>query len=287
MQLGVLSLADIQADAHGGSAPTASQRLDDIIAYGILADRLGLDVFGLGEHHTPAFAVSSPAVVLAAMAQDFAALDLISHGRAEIAAGRSAFTEPFALFGEDTANYDALFAEKLDLLLRLRASDHVTWSGRFRPALRDAAIAPRAFVPELPVWVGVGGTPASPERIRVGITSHFYIAEDERAARQTIFPYYRQYLAPKTPGSRGFVVDRASLDALAARGGALMIGSPEQIIEKILDLHAVLGADRFLGQIDFGGLPRHRKEPKAILVNVGLLVLLVFVAYGRIFVAPF
>jgi len=178
MELGILSLSDLQANPRTGRPFDAGQRIDEIIGYAVLADRLGLDAFGLGEHHGLEFAVSSPAVVLSAIAartsairlasavtvlsvldpvrvyQDFATVDLISHGRAEIIAGRSAFTEPFELFGADLSDYDALFTEKLDLLLRLRDQPRVTWSGRFRPPLKDAPISPRAYQPRLPVWAG-------------------------------------------------------------------------------------------------------------------------------------
>ena len=178
-ELGVRSLSDLQTDPATGAPFDAEQRLAEIVSDAEHADRLGPDAFALGEHHTLDFAVSSPAVVLAAIAarthrirlssavsvllvldpvrvyQDFATLDLLSHGRAEIIAGRSAFTEPFAIVGQSLADYDALFPEKLDLLLRLRADDHVTWAGtwagRFRPPLHDASIAPRASQPLLPV----------------------------------------------------------------------------------------------------------------------------------------
>ena len=190
MDLGIRSLGDIRANPETGRPFPAARRLDEIVGYAALADQLSLDIFGLGEHHSLDFAVSSPAVVLAAVAarttairlasavtvlsvldpvrvyQDFATLALLSHGRAEITAGRSAFTEPFALFGARLEDYDALCAEKLDLL-RLRAEERVTWSGRFRPPLADAPIAPRV---RLPVWVGVGGTPESAERAgRLGL----------------------------------------------------------------------------------------------------------------------
>src|SRR3954470_7493036 len=188
MELGILSLSDLQTSLDTSQPVSALERTDDIIGYAVLADKLGLDLFALGEHHTLDFAVSSPAVVLAAIAartqrirltsavtvlsvldpvrvyQDFAQLDLISHGRSEVIAGRSAFVEPFALFGANPADYDALFAEKLDLLLHLSRASHVTWTGRFRPSLTDAPIAPRAYQHVLPVWVGVGGTPTSAER---------------------------------------------------------------------------------------------------------------------------
>lgn len=317
IELGVLSLSDLQRNLDTGATANAADRIDEIIDYGMLAERHGLDVFALGEHHTLDFAVSSRAVVLAAIAartqrirltsavtvlsvldpvrvyQDFAQLDLISHGRAEVIAGRSAFVEPFALFGANPADYDALFSEKLDLLLELGRSSHVTWSGRFRPPLSTAPIAPRAYQHTLPVWAGVGGTPASaeragrlglpmvlgyiggplaragqavdvyrqageiaghPEKLRVGISTHFYAGENAADARE-VFPYYHEYLRPKTPGGRGWVVDRASFDAGTAPGQALMIGSSGELVEKILEADRVLGGiDRFYGQVDWGGL---------------------------------
>jgi alkanesulfonate monooxygenase SsuD/methylene tetrahydromethanopterin reductase-like flavin-dependent oxidoreductase (luciferase family) len=318
LELGILSLSDIQTNPETGGPFPAVQRIDEIIGYAALADRLGLDVFGLGEHHSLDFAVSSPAVVLAAIAartttirlasavtvlsvldpvrvyQDFATLDLISHGRAEIIAGRSAFTEPFAIFGARLEEYDALFTEKLDLLLQLRSRSHLTWSGQFRPPLDDAPIAPRAYQQPLPVWAGVGGSPESAARagrlglpmvlgyiggplsharraveiyrtageraghgdkLRVGISTHFFAGATPAAARE-VFPYYQEYLRPKRPGGRGFIVNRATFEAGIRRGQALMIGSSEELVEKILDAHAALGLDRFYGQVDWGGLPR-------------------------------
>jgi alkanesulfonate monooxygenase SsuD/methylene tetrahydromethanopterin reductase-like flavin-dependent oxidoreductase (luciferase family) len=315
MELGVFSLSDI----YPGSGDTAASRTDDIIGYGVLAEQSNLDVFGIGEHHSRNFAVSSPAVVHAAIArstrrirltttasvlsvldpvrvyQDFATLDLISHGRAEIIAGRSAFAEPFALFGEDISQVDDLFAEKLDLLLRLRDEDHVTWSGRFRAPLRDAAVNPRP-IGCLPIWAAVGGTPASAaragrlglpmalgliggtidhakrlvdlyrnagrdaghpdEKLSVGITSHLYVGESSEKALADFFPYYQRYLAPETNNGRGWRVDPQSMAAMAARRGALMVGGPAQVAEKVLDLAAVLGADRYLGQVDPGAMPQ-------------------------------
>ncbi|WP_402466003.1 LLM class flavin-dependent oxidoreductase [Isoptericola aurantiacus] len=315
MELGVFSLADV----FPGDGDTVASRTDDITSYGIAAERAGLDVFGVGEHHSRQFAVSSPAVNLAAIAQatsrirltstatvlstldpvrvyqDFATLDLISRGRAEIYAGRSAFVEPFALFGHDVQDLDSLFSEKLDLLLRLRGEDAVTWHGSHRPPLRLAAANP-AMRRDFPIWVAVGGTPASAQRagelglpmalgliggtldrakrlvtlyraagraaghwddqLRVGITSHFYVGESQEAAVEEFFPYYQRYLSPDTNNGRGWHVDLASTHQLAARRGALMVGGPREIAAKILDRHAELGAVRFLGQVDLGGLPR-------------------------------
>jgi alkanesulfonate monooxygenase SsuD/methylene tetrahydromethanopterin reductase-like flavin-dependent oxidoreductase (luciferase family) len=320
MELGIISLSDLTADPHTGRPVAAVDRLDATLAHARAADELGLDVFALGEHHSHKFAVASPAVVLAAIAaqterirltsgvtvlsaldpvrvyQDFAQLDLLSHGRAEIIAGRSAFAEPFALFGAPINEYDELFAEKLDLLLRLREQDQITWTGRYRPPLADAQIAPRAVQEPLPVWLGVGGSPESaaragylglpmilgyiggtleharrtvdiyraageaaghPDKLRVGISTHFYAAETEQDA-VGVFDHYRHYLHPATNGGRGFVADRATFDASRRREGALMIGTPEQLTEKILNAHAELGITRFIGQFDWGGLATAR-----------------------------
>src|SRR4051812_13242564 len=321
MELGIISLSDLTADPHTGRPVAAVDRLDATLAYARAAYQLGLDVFALGEHHSHKFAVASPAVALAAIAaqterirltsgvtvlsaldpvrvyQDFAQLDLLSHGRAEIIAGRSAFAEPFALFGAPMNEYDELFAEKLDLLLRLREQDRITWSGRYRPPLHEAQIAPRALQAQLPVWVGVGGTPASaaragrlglpmmlgyiggtpeharrtvdtyraasqaaghdPTTLQVGISTHFYAAETEQDAAD-VFEHYRTYLHPDTNNGRGFIIDRATFDAARHRDGALMIGTPEQLTEKILDAHAQLGITRFVAQFDWRGLPATR-----------------------------
>jgi alkanesulfonate monooxygenase SsuD/methylene tetrahydromethanopterin reductase-like flavin-dependent oxidoreductase (luciferase family) len=319
VELGILSLSDLQLDPATGQRVRAEVRTREIISYAILADRLGLDVFALGEHHSLDFAVSSPAVILAAVAQatrqirltsavsvlsvldpvrlhqDFASLDLVSGGRAEIIAGRSAFVEPFGLFGVDLSRYDEIFAEKLDLLLALRDSERVTWSGSFRPALADAQVSPRPLQPQLPLWLGVGGTPASavragrlglpmvlgliggtfahagpavdlyrgaweaaghpPGRQRLGLTSHFFVGPTSQGSRAAFYPYYREYLRPKAPGGRGWVVSPDDFRQIAGPAGALMIGSPQEVAEKIMAERDVLGVRRFIGQIDLGGLP--------------------------------
>jgi len=324
VELGIFSLTDIAGTPDGDPSPTVGERVDDIVAYGALADSQGLDVFGVGEHHSHQYAVSSPAVVLAAVAretenvklastatvlttldpvrvyQDFATVDLLSHGRGEIIAGRSAFAEPFELFGVDPSTLDATFAEKLDLLLEARDHANVTWSGESRSPLHDAPISPRAFVDRLPVWVAVGGTPTSalragrlglpmmlgliggtiyhakrlvdiykaagreaghdPAALTVGVTSHFYAGSDPESARADVYPFYHQYLSPRSNGGRGWEVSRDQMDGLAERGGALMVGAPEELAQKVLDLRDVLGVDRFLAQVDFGGMPRSMVE---------------------------
>src|SRR5690606_21825349 len=188
IEIGLYTLADICTDPHTGNAVSASQRMKEIVEAAKLADEAGLDVFGVGEHHRLDYAVSSPPVVLASIAQqtkrikltsattvlstvdpvrlfeDFATLDLLSDGRAEIIAGRGAFIESFPLFGYDTNDYDALFSENIDLFLKLNKNERMTWNGHFRSPLRNAEIAPRPYQKELPLWVGVGGTPSSAVR---------------------------------------------------------------------------------------------------------------------------
>src|ERR687886_563423 len=185
MELGIYTFAETTPDPRAGRTVTPAERLRDLLEEIALADQLGLDVFGVGEHHRPDFAVSAPAVVLAAAAerterirltsavsvlssddpvrvfQSFATLDLLSGGRAEIMAGRGSFIESFPLFGYDLDNYDTLFAEKLDLLLQLRESERVTWEGRHRAPLTNQGVYPRPLQEPLPVWIAVGGTPQS------------------------------------------------------------------------------------------------------------------------------
>jgi probable LLM family oxidoreductase len=257
MEIGLFTFGDLTPDRDTGQAPSAHQRLQEVIAAAKLADDLGLDVFAVGEHHRLDFAVSATPVVLAAIAQatrrirlasavtilstadpvrvfeDFATVDLISSGRAEIIAGRGIFTESFPLFGYDLAEYDALFAEKLDLLIKLNTDAHVTWQGRFRSALADAAVPPRPLQQPLPVWVGTGGTldsakragtlglplamanislppeklaPAiaayrtagaeaghDPATLKVSIATHLYVRKNSQDARDEFYPYYANY----------------------------------------------------------------------------------------------
>jgi alkanesulfonate monooxygenase SsuD/methylene tetrahydromethanopterin reductase-like flavin-dependent oxidoreductase (luciferase family) len=317
VELGILSLGDLQHDQRTGRRHRPVDRMAEVLGYAVLADQLGLDVFAVGEHHSAEFFTSSPAVVLAAAAartarirltsattllgvadpvrvyEDFASLDVISRGRAEVIAGRSAFAEPFALFGYDTADYDALFAEKLGLLLDIRAAQAVTWSGRFRPPLDAATVVPRAVQDRLPVWVGVGGSPGSaeragrlglpmvlgyiggtlahlrplvdayraageqvghPEALKVAISVHFHAGADPATAR-AVYPYYHEYLRPKRPGGRGFVVSQAAFDAGTGRQGAIMIGSAGEITDKLADAVKTLSLDRVFAQVDWGGLP--------------------------------
>ena len=317
-EIGLFTSGEITADPHTGRPLDPAVRLREFIDLAVLADQAGLDVFGVGEHHRPDFAIASPPVVLAAVAQatsriqltstvtvlstadpvkvfeDFTAVDLISGGRAEITAGRGAYTESFPLFGHDLADYESLFDENLDLLLRLNRHERVTWSGRHRAPLQDAGVYPRPVQEQLPVWVAVGGTPASvvragrhglplylailgaparfaplaelyrttaaqhgiePARTRIGVTSHFYVEPTSQGARETFYPYYARYIGDNMPSARGRALPRDAFEEWAGPRGALFAGSPAEIVDKILWEHELLGHDRFLAQIGLGGLP--------------------------------
>jgi alkanesulfonate monooxygenase SsuD/methylene tetrahydromethanopterin reductase-like flavin-dependent oxidoreductase (luciferase family) len=320
VEIGLYTFADITPDWRNGRAIGVEQRYREILAAAKLADDAGFAVFGVGEHHRPDIAISSPAVVLAAVAaatkrirltsavsilstldpvrvfQDFATVDLVSGGRVEIIAGRGAFFESFALFGHDVADYDALFAEKLDLLLKIRAEERVTWQGRFRPPLNEAAVTPRPVQTKLPVWMGAGGNPETAQRaaelgmplilaniskppatfaaqfvdyrkrgrelghdaasLRTAVATHLFVAEDSRAARDEFYPYYSAYFAnhaPKT--SYAAEVPRPTFDERAGPKGAIFVGSPQEIVDKLGYEHELFGHDRFLAQIDIGGQP--------------------------------
>ncbi|SFI17577.1 MULTISPECIES: LLM class flavin-dependent oxidoreductase [Microbacterium] len=310
-EIGIFTFGELTRGAGGAGDPRA--RLEQILEWARVADQAGLDVFGVGEHHRPDFAVSSPQMVLAAVAretdrirltstvtvlssadpvrlfEEFATLDLLSGGRAELTAGRGAYVESFPLFGQDLRRYDEYFDDRLDLLLSVRAENPVTWSGTTREPLQDAGVWPRPLQEELPVWIAVGGTPESavragalglptylailgaPRRFRdlaalhrdaaaaaghaapkLGVTSHFFAARTTQEARDAFFPHYAAYFAENMP--RGGVLDRATLDTWAGPDGALFAGSPAEIVDKILWEHEMLGHTRFLAQVGLGGL---------------------------------
>ena len=326
MEIGLYTFAELPVGG-GESAVTPEQRMRNLLEEAELADRVGLDVFGVGEHHRPDFAVSSPAVALAAIAarterirltsavtvlssddpvrvfQDFATLDLLSGGRAEIMVGRGSFIESFPLFGYDLDEYDDLFSEKLQLLLKLRESERVSWSGRHRAALEDAGVYPRPAQDPLPIWVAVGGSPPSiiragrlglplalaiiggaPERfaplvdlyremareaghdptaLPVGINSHTYLAEGPEQAAREFFPAYAGMMN-RIGRERGWSpMTREQFDFLRSPRGALVVGSPQEVIEKILFQYELFGNGRFLAQISVGQLP-HAQVLRAI-----------------------
>lgn len=319
MELGIYTFAEMSPDPKTGRRISPAQRFRNLMEEVELADQVGLDVFGIGEHHRPDFAVSAPAVALAAAAmrtkrirltsavtvlssddpvrvfEEFATLDLLSNGRAEIMAGRGSFIESFPLFGYDLNDYDSLFAEKLDLVLKIRASEKVTWSGKHRSPLNNLGIYPRPVQNPLPVWVAVGGTPESvvragtlglplalaiiggePERfaplvdlyreaatraghdaarLPVGINSHGYIADTSERAAQEAFPPFAEAMT-RIGRERGWPpTTRAQFDAARTLRGATFVGSPDEVVEKILFQHGFFHHDRFLIQFSVGALP--------------------------------
>jgi probable LLM family oxidoreductase len=322
LEIGLYTFAETTADPRSGQTISSAQRLRDLMEEIELADQVGLDVYGVGEHHRPEFAVSSPAVVLAAAAvrtkqirlssavtvlssddpvrvfQDFATVDLLSEGRAEIMAGRGSFIESFPLFGYDLDDYDSLFAEKLDLLLKLRESERVTWHGAHRPPIDNLGVYPRPFQREIPIWVAVGGTPASvvraatlglpmalaiiggaPERfvplitlfresarraghdpaaLPVSINSHVWVADDSRQAADEFWPSYADVMS-RIGRERGWPpTTRAQYDMLRSPRGSLLVGSPQEVIDKMLHEHELFGNDRFLAQLTVGSMPHDR-----------------------------
>ena len=319
MELGVYTFGDITPDPATGRAIGVAERYAEIVAAAKLADAAGLGVFGVGEHHRLDIAIASPAVVMAALAavtkrirlasavtvlptldpvrvfQDFATVDLLSGGRAEIIAGRGAFTESYPLFGNDAAEKDALFAEKLDLLLKLNDNERVTWHGRFRSPLDNAEISPRP-VDKLAIWVGVGGTAESairagelglpvilanitqppanfagqiaayrqrfsarghdPRNLKVAVSTHVHVAKESQAALDEFYPYYNAYFsAHLRRAAPAGVVPRDLYDQRAAATGPIFVGSPQQIVDKLCYERELFGIDRFLAQVDLGGMP--------------------------------
>jgi probable LLM family oxidoreductase len=326
IQIGIDSFAAAHDDSSRALSPT--QRLRNLIEEIEHADQVGLDVFGIGEHHRRDFLDSAPAVILAAAAartssirltsavtvlssadpvrvfQNFATLDLVSQGRAEMVVGRGSFIDSFPLFGFRLEDYDALFAEKLDLLLKIRDNEHVTWSGKHRAALTGQGVYPRPVQNPLPIWLGVGGTPGSfaragalglplmvaiiggetrrfrplidlyreagerarhlPDRLKVGVHSLGYVAETTQEAADDFFPGYARAVTD-IGKERGWpAVTRAGFDAQRGPHGALLIGSPDEVVEKIIrHSEALGGVSRFTFQMNAASLP-HAKLMRAI-----------------------
>ncbi len=325
MELGLYSFAETPPQLSSTGA-AAAERLHDLLEEIELADQVGLDVFGVGEHHRADYAVSSPAVVLAAAAartkkikltsavtvlssddpvrvfQDFATLDLISGGRAEIMVGRGSFIESFPLFGYDLRDYDELFTEKLNLLLKLRSGDAISWAGRHRPALDNATVYPRPLQ-ELPIWIAVGGTPQSvvragtlglpmalaiiggaperfvpfvelfrdsarkaghdPAKIPLSINSHGLIADTPQEAVEIAYPPYAEVMG-RIGRERGWPPPtRRQFDVERSPRGSMLLGSPDEVADKILREHELFGNQRFLIQLTVGPTP-HNKVMRSI-----------------------
>jgi probable LLM family oxidoreductase len=312
MELGLATFADLPA----GMSP--QQRMRNLLEEVKLADELGLDVFAIGEHHRPDFVISSPAVALGAAAaitdtirlssavtvlssedpvrvfQQFAEIDLISGGRAEIMAGRGSFIESFPLFGKSLDDYDDLYLENLELLLKLREGTHVTWSGKHRAPLENAGVWPRPVQDPLPVWVAVGGSPQSvvraaslglpltiaiiggelerfvplvelyreawaavgldPEDATIAINTHTYVGASAEDADRTFAPGYLEVMN-RIGRERGWGPSGLpQFQALRSPKGALAAGSPEEVAEKILYGHELFGHQRYLGHMSVGAV---------------------------------
>ena len=316
MEIGVYTFADITADPATGKMISPRDRVRNLMEEIELAEQAGLDIFAVGEHHRPDFVVSSPAVILGAAAartkkiklssavtvlssddpvrvfQDFATIDLLSEGRAEIMAGRGSFIESFPLFGYDLKDYDELFEEKLKLLLQLNQHEKITWKGKHRPPVNNLGVYPRPFQKKLPIWVAVGGTPESvlragimglpmalaiigglPEHFVplvdlyrgtakkaaqeaiVGINSQAYIADDSQQAANEFYPSYADVMG-RIGRERGWpAMNREQFEYLRSEKGSLVVGSPQQVTDKILYEYELFKHDRFLAQMSMGAMP--------------------------------
>ena len=327
MEFGIMTFADMRPENVGSNGIHGHQRMRELLEEIKLGDELGLDVFGIGEHHRPDYAVSAPPVVLGAAAavtkniklssavtvlssddpvrvyQQFATVDLLSGGRAEIMAGRGSFIESFPLFGYNLNDYDTLFTEKLDLLLKINESVEVSWEGNHRASLDDLGVYPRAFQPKIPVWIAVGGTPASavraaklglpltlaiiggmPEQFvpfiqlykdtwkkaghevsarQLGINNHVFIGEDSQKAADVFYPYYAEMMN-RIGRERGWPpLARHQFENSRAPKGSLMVGSVQQVIDKILYEHELFGFTRFIAHASLGTVP-HAEVMKSI-----------------------
>ena len=327
MEIGITTFVENTPDPATGKLLSPQERMMNLMEEIELSDQLGLDIFSIGEHHRPDFIVSSPAVVLAAAAvktkniklssavtvlssddpvrvfQDFAHVDLLSKGRAEIMAGRGSFTESFPLFGYDLKDYHALFAEKLELLIKLNKSEKVSWKGKLRPSIDNLGVFPRPYQKELPLWVAVGGTPESvvraanyglpmalaiiggmperfvpftnlyketyktaghePSKLQLAINSHGFIGDDSQKAADDFYGPYA-YLMSKIGRERGWPgMNRQQYDMMRSPKGSLLVGSPQEVADKILFNYELFGNTRFLLHISVGTMP-HAKVMRAI-----------------------
>ncbi|AOZ94469.1 LLM class flavin-dependent oxidoreductase [Paenibacillus crassostreae] len=320
-EIGIYTLGDITPDPYTGKSISSQQRLQEILKASVLADEAGLDIIGIGEHHRLDYAVSATAVVLSSIAQitkrikltsattvlstidpvrlfeEFATLDLLSNGRAEIIAGRGAFLESFPLFGYDLDDYDELFNENYELFQQLSLNDKLSWQGQYRSPINDVDISPRPIQEKIPMWIGVGGTLESAERagrlgtgmamailggdpsrfkplveayrsagiraghnmntLKVGVTGHCYISTTTQQAKDEYYPYYSNYrkYVDHQLGKDLTKISRAEFDQMANPDTALFVGSPQQVVEKILQQYELFGHQRFMAQLDIGGIP--------------------------------
>jgi probable LLM family oxidoreductase len=322
MEIGIYTFGDVGSHPVTKQAITPQQRISNLIEEIELADQVGLDVFAVGEHHRADYAVSAPSVILGAAAvktkqiklssavtvlssddpirvfQQFATVDLLSKGRAEIMAGRGSFIESFPLFGYDLNDYDELFSEKLEMLLKLNDSEHITWKGKLTQTISNRGVYPRPYQNKLPIWIAVGGTPESIVRaaehglpmalaiiggmpsafvphikiyrdvfkkaghdlasLQLSINSHTYIADDSQQAADEFYPPYAEVMT-RIGKERGWPpTNRQQFDASLSPKAALLVGSPQQVIDKILYEHELFGHTRFLAQMSLGAMPHDK-----------------------------
>lgn len=322
-----MTFADMAPETVSEKGTNAHQRIQNLLEEVKLADELGIDVFGLGEHHRDDYSVSSPTTVLGAAAaitkdiklssavtvlssddpvrvyQQFATIDLISGGRAEIMAGRGSFIESFPLFGYDLGDYNELFEEKLELLLEINKSEKVNWSGKLRAPIHNLGVYPRAVEGEIPVWLAAGGTPSSAvraaklklplmlaiigglpenfipfinlykktalesgtsaENLQVGINNHVFIGENDEEIADAFFPHYAQMM-DRVGRSRGWQpMSRQQFEFMRSERGSLMVGSVEKVIDKIVLEHEMFGFTRFMAHTSLGTVP-HELTMKSI-----------------------
>jgi probable LLM family oxidoreductase len=322
MELGISSFGEVVPAHVAGADKAAQQRMQELLAEAQLADAIGLDVFAVGEHHRPDFIASAPEVILGAVAattkhirlssavtvlssadpvrtfQNFATVDLISGGRAEILAGRGSFIESFPLFGYNLQDYDTLFVEKLELLLKINANEVVSWQGKHRAGIQQLGVYPRPVQPKLPIWIGVGGTPASVVRagqlglpltiailggapaqyvpfaelyresahqaghdaasLPLALNCHFHVAENSQQASDEYFPAYSA-LMTRIGRERGWPpMSRAQFEQLRGPQGPLFVGSVQEVIDKLLYLDRMFGNTRFLAQLILEGISHER-----------------------------
>lgn len=327
MELGIYTFADLSAEQSKNKSKGGHQRIQELMEEIQLADQVGLDVFAVGEHHRPEYAVSAPPVVLGAAAvvtkkiklssavtvlssddpvrvyQQFSTIDLLSGGRAEIMAGRGSFIESFPLFGYDLQLYDDLFAEKLELLIKLNEGEKITWKGKLRPSFNNLGIYPRPLQDKLPIWIAIGGTPESvaragklgipmalaiiggmpdrfaplvqyyrdnataaghdPKSLQVGINSFTWISDTSQQAVKEFYPGYADVMT-RLGRERGWApMTLEHFEMMRSRQGSLLVGSPQEVIDKILYEHELFGHTRYMAQMGVGSTD-HKQAMHAI-----------------------
>jgi probable LLM family oxidoreductase len=326
MELGISTFGEIHPDGTSGNAVNAHKRVQESLEEVKLADEVGLDVYAFGEHHRPDFVISAPEILISAAAaitknirlsssvtvlssvdpvrtfQNFATADLVSGGRVEMIAGRGSFIESFPLFGFDLDDYDALFTEKLEMFLQINKQEIVSWQGNFRAPIRNQGVYPRPLQQEIPVWIGVGGTPASAKRagtlnlpmiiailgsapkhfvpfvelyresaakaghdvskLQLAISSQFYIAENSQQAADEFYPSY-EALMTRVGKDRGWSPMTREQFEYLRDFGPLVVGDPQQAIDKIMQQYELFGNTRFVAQL-VTGFTKHKDILKAI-----------------------